>query len=1079
MDNLTIYKASAGSGKTFALTREFLRLLFKKPDKYRSILAVTFTNKATAEMKSRIINELAVLSAGKASPYLKMIQDENPLYSEQKIRKQAKTILESILQDYSHFSVTTIDKFNQKVIRSFVREIGVNTNYIVELENDDVLDRAIENLFFNLEDEKGDEIVKWLTRFTNDQVINGDSWRIGDKIKQLGKELFKEQFKVNEKNLLDQLTDKALLTEMEISLNASIRKIENTLRAFGNKAVKLIQDNDLELADFKFKTSSGINYFFKLSNKEYENYKIRFETLCSEDEAWSGNTPNAATVEELRDRHLKFLANETKDYVDKNLPIYLSLIQIKKNFYNLGILADIELAIRDHINDKNLLLLSDSNELIATIINDNDAPFIYEKTGSRFEHYMIDEFQDTSGLQWRNFKPLIDNSLAEAHKNLLVGDVKQSIYRFRNSDWSLLAGGINKDFRPDQIKEEVLPVNWRSSKNVVSFNNSFFSIAAHVLQKTYNSEYKVSEGIYNKLMEEAYSTVCQQLPDHRKESGHIGIKLYDRKDEDWKELTFQRIIHTIEEAQEIGYKAKDIAILVRRNTEGKEIADFLLAWQQGENAKSNINYNVLSDEALMLSASKAIRFIVNMIKRVFQNDHAIIDVELHQYIACEYLQLNEPSFRTGIFHHPTGKELIEKAMLEISYLPLLEQIDQLIKQFDIQNKPQESAYIQAFTDIAAEFTKKNYSDSMAFISWWEQKGYKRSVPSTKGQDAIQILTIHKSKGLEFPIVIVPFFDWKFNVEATKAPIAWVDTQDLIPSGTSLMPVKCSSGLQDTIFKEVFHKEQFLSFMDNLNLAYVAFTRAVEGLYIYGRKGSQFDAATILQMCIDSNFDYESIKHSPSVQLSDYWDESEQCFEYGELPLPTHNDDQSGPGLFKHGFISTSSENKLYLKLKAPKAFSQASHNILSKAEIGIVLHDVLRQLNAPEELDELLVKTRIEGRLSDEIINKVKIPLGEFLKKEQVKSWFNKDLKVYNESAIMTPESKEYRPDRVIDDGKTIKVIDYKFGSHRFQKHQRQVKQYMRLLQQMGHANIEGYLWYVSLADVVKVDLQPQQGRLF
>lgn len=1069
MENLTIYKASAGSGKTFTLTQEFLLLLFKRPEKYRSILAVTFTNKATAEMKNRIINEVFTLAEGALSPYTQLILAQNTSLNELKLKERAKEILIAILQDYSHFSVTTIDKFYQQVIRAFVREMGVNSSYSIELENDEVLEQAIDNLFFNLEDEKGAEIIKWLTRFTKDQVMNGDSWRIADKIKQLGTELFKEQFKTNERKLLDELADKDLLHTMEKSLYSAIKKYENDFLTLGKQGISFIDKAGLSLDDFKYKGSSGINYLFKLASGIIEPYKVRFENLVTDDDSWANNGSSAHEVETARDTGLKHLVKDVVIYCDENIEKYLSLLQLRRNFYNLGILSDIEMAIKAYINEKNLLLLSDSNELIATIINNNDTPFIYEKTGTRFEHYMIDEFQDTSSLQWSNFKPLIDNSLGEAHKNLIVGDVKQSIYRFRNSDWSLLAGKLKNEFRADQLSEKILPINWRSDKNVVAFNNSFFKVASTTLQQIYNEEFDVKEAYFKTLIEEAYSSTCQHLPPNKITTGRIEIQVFDKKNDEWENQTFEKLVSVIEEAQILGYEARDIAILVRRKKEGKAIADRLLAYQQGGLAKQGITYSVLSDEALLIGSSKSVLFIVNILKRVFLKDHALLDVELKQY----YLTLtdkNEPYNYERFFANDEHFNItIEKCIQNISYLPLIEQVEAVIHLFKLDKQLNDLAYVQAFSDVIAEFSKKNYSDTEAFIRWWDQKGKTRSVPAPKGQNSIQILTIHKSKGLEFPIVIIPYFDWNFAIEASKAPIAWVDPHELLTDSSSLMPVRCSGALKSTLFKEHFYKEQFLTFVDNLNLAYVAFTRAINGLYIFGQDKGGLSAANILIKCMTGPFNEKIVSSFPHLVLVDHWDAVELTFQIGELSKPVRHKATTQKNMILPKSADRAISNHLRLKLKAPVEFAQDSSSVLSKAEIGIILHELLRKMKSPSDLDELLVQARREGKLGEAIIEPVAASLKRLLKAPLVAQWFAEDLTVYNEMSILTPEGDEYRPDRVVDNGTVMQVIDYKFGVRQLQNHSRQVRQYMHLLERMGHKTVDGYLWYVSLGEVIRV----------
>lgn len=469
---LTVYKASAGSGKTFQLVVEYLKLLLKNPQNYRHILAVTFTNKATNEMKTRILETLNQIASGDESNYIAEIQKENHLTEEQ-IRKNAKLVLKNILHDYNRFSISTIDSFTQRTIKAFNRELGISPNFRLELNSEMILAEATDRMLAKIDKDK--KLLSWLQDFSKEKIEDSYSQRIEDNIKALGNELFKENFQLFFPDDSESVYSRENLIEFGKELQQIKIHFENHLKTLGKKGMSIIAENGLTIDDFSYGQTGVAGYINNVAEIGYKEPGSRVLAAEADAAKWyTAKSMEKKTIHALAEAQLQPLLSEIIDYLSNNSEQYFTAIVVLKQLRMLGILTDLKEEIKLLLHEKGILQMSDSNLLLSKIIGQSDSPFIYEKTGSYYNHFMLDEFQDTSGLQWHNFKPLIINSLSEGNKNLLVGDVKQAIYRWRNSDYRILAEQIHFDFSESQIKEIQLEKNWRSDKNIIGFNNNIF-----------------------------------------------------------------------------------------------------------------------------------------------------------------------------------------------------------------------------------------------------------------------------------------------------------------------------------------------------------------------------------------------------------------------------------------------------------------------------------------------------------------------------------------------------------------------------------------------------------------------------
>ncbi|MDD2475564.1 MAG: UvrD-helicase domain-containing protein, partial [Dysgonamonadaceae bacterium] len=569
---LHVYKASAGSGKTHQLTGQYIRLLFSAPHNYRHILAVTFTNKATEEMKSRIVEELNNLAVGDKSGYLEGLMDEFKL-SEKTIRQQSKSILQSILHNYSSFSISTIDSFFQQTMRAFTREMGITGGYKVEVDNTSFLPEIVDLMLNELDQEGNEELIQWLLEFMKDSIEDNKSWKINDDIVRLARNLFDERFITLSAPVQDQIKDKENLKRYKQSLRNIVREYENQLKAIGARAQMIAKTYDLLFTDFTGGSRSQFGRFDAWAMGTYATITPTFLKFPDDVTTWYAKSAPSHiknAIEACYADGMNDCVNEIIALYDNSIH-YLTAIEILKNFNTLGILNDVNNRLQIYRRDSNMLFLSDTTELLNKIIADSESPFVYEKIGSRLNHFMIDEFQDTSTMQWNNFRPLLQESLASGNYNMIVGDVKQSIYRWRNSDWRLLEEQIEKDFALPYIQQHALDTNWRSDGKVIRFNNQFFGQAARTMQSEFigDDEDVKQSAYFSSKIEDAYSQVSQNVSPHKdKDAGLVNINFIDTEVVDrWQDEVLERLPETLENLQEDGFRPQDIAILVRTRQE--------------------------------------------------------------------------------------------------------------------------------------------------------------------------------------------------------------------------------------------------------------------------------------------------------------------------------------------------------------------------------------------------------------------------------------------------------------------------------------------------------------------------------
>ena len=1049
MSGLTIYKASAGSGKTFTLARDYLSLVIQDPEVFRHILAVTFTNKATDEMKGRILEELYRLASGEESSIRTEIMEQQELDGSE-LSARAKIILETILHNYSRFHIETIDRFFQRAIRAFTREIGLAAGYEVELDAPRILSEAVDMMLDGLDQDP--ELQKWFVDFAREKVQEGKHWNLKNDLLVLGAELNNERFQEESTELVSQLSDREKLNRFQTALNSIKFSFENGLVGLAKDALRIMNEAQLDAGDFK--GAYGVGWFFgRILRGDYRPPSNTILNAVDTPENWY------ARASEEKDRILTAYDGGLNDLLKKIASLYESDYRkyktagsVRSFLYTLGILTDISARMQEYSLDQGIFLLSDGARFLYGIIEDNETPFIYEKVGNYFHHFMIDEFQDTSGLQWKNFKPLIDNSLAYNRKCLIVGDVKQSIYRWRNSDWEILSEVIPQAFNPAQMEEKELKQNWRSRRNIVNFNNDFFTSSRDILKEFFQSEGEDGD-LYPQKIDRAYGDVIQQVPDQPgKDGGFVRISKIREETGDWKSVVHGQVIELIEQVQDRGLSLSDIAILVRTKREGKEISDAILQ-HKSQHPGSVYRYDMISNESLFLGNALSVRIIAGVLKYLTQPGDLINLAQL----VYECRLFNEGQAFENDFL-AAGIEGLPAAFMEqidtLRYLTLTELIERIIRLFVLNSREEETPYLLAFQDVILDYSRNNPADINSFLYWWIEFGENVALTVSEDQDAIRVMTIHKAKGLQFPVVIIPYCHWSFDHRGLNAEILWCKPEESPFNQFSLLPVKYSSALIDTYFDKEYQAERFRVYVDHLNLMYVAFTRAMEGLFIFAPlpdRDKLTNAADMLH----------------KISLGDSIEKNGVTWMSGDF----HSLGSSGKKVKREQLLisrlfSNEFSGKLRLQYRGTSFFDIRAEQRIHQ---GNLMHELFSRIRSTADIDKAIEAIRREGMVETADAKKLKGEISRLIRDSDVMQWFDGSWKVIAEQDILTPEGTLRRPDRVMIKEKQVIVVDYKFGRQQSASHRSQVKKYTQMLEEMSYEEVKGFIWYVNLKEVVKV----------
>ena len=1130
MSQLKVYKASAGSGKTFRLAIEYMKLALTNDTNYRHILAVTFTNKATAEMKSRIIGELYHLAKGKESVYMKVLTEELG-WQPMMVERQAQLVLKRILHDYSRFSISTIDSFFQRVIKAFNRELGINAAYNVELDEKSILEEAADRLIHSVENDP--KLLEWLDAFASDKIREGKGWNLKKDILRLGNEIYNETFKSLNESLCEKLNDRVFLHDYRAKLNQIIAQYENKLKSLGQEGLNVMAMENLSADDFKSKGSGPAGGFQKMKDLKFV---LNITTIKSTTElsAWVTATtkePQKSILEGLVQSKLLPKMQEAVQLVETQSRNYITARLIVNQLYTLGILVDLRRTVKEICREKGIILISDSGHLLKYVIADSETPFVYEKTGSVYSHFMIDEFQDTSGLQWNNFSPLIGNSLSENNLSMVVGDVKQAIYRWRSGDWRLLAGKLGESFPAFGLDNQVLDSNWRSHGKVIRFNNTVFRLAPQLLQQNMDEELLaagISENPVKFTIPEVYADSVQQVSNPKvADQGYIRVRFMEDKKENKianEELIHSELVESVKILQDKGVKAIKMAILVRDKKQARQVADLFLR-QKGLPENANYNFDILSGESLYIANSEVIGLIISILTGFLNPQDRVVKAETNYlYYSKIYPRLKKNGNQEKVirkeergkgkieeqftiqFFNPFVEEtsgtinsyepeicqqfedigVQENELLQylgskdfeelIAGKPILEIIYSICEKFSLFNLADELAYLQAFVDQISVFERNHASELTSFLNWWTDNGARFTIPVSDSIDAINVLTIHKSKGLEFTHVFVPFFDWTIQPHSSPemAPLLWCCPDTAPFNEMELVPVRYKNEVGLSIFYREFFTEKFNTYVDNLNLMYVVFTRAKAGLWIWASyTGKLISVGDLLKLTVDKQTKLGSygLSEEQCVQFLDGYDPTKLLLEVGELSVS--EEDQKKEGQFMKDVRLSEFEFADFRKFLNIRQRGENFFTHESKKQSGInkgkIIHEILSLVETSADLPKAVRRIEMEGKIGSGESEKMISELADLFNDPEVKSWFDGTYRVVNERNILTGVNGIKRPDRIMIGPNGVVVVDYKSGDVESEKYKSQLRTYIRELKNCGYLNVSGFIWYTKTNKRVKV----------
>lgn len=1114
---LSIYKASAGSGKTFTLTYEYIRMLLgvKNQDtgryslnrngreRHRFILAVTFTNKATEEMKRRILHELAVLGGlepgwKEESPFKERLMREFGCTADA-LRSASATALRSLLFDFNFFQVSTIDSFFQIVLRTFAREADLMGNYEVELDEDRSIRAGVRQMFDSLSVNSGESSVRatvnWLTDFMLRELEQGRGGSLFNRsasgyasfIKML-KSVSNDVFTVNYTSIMDYLAQPDKLERFGAEVREAVKLYLKDAAEQAAHTLEVIRKRGYD-GSSKLKVNSYlIKVLVNVAGGNPDLSKAPSKVVVS-----AAENVGAAYLKDLK----SFLDANPDDELDASISAACKaavgmwrgvplLHHIDSNIYVMGLLKKVYHYVEQYRNETNTVLLSDTNGLLRDIIGDDDTPFVYERVGVWLNHFLIDEFQDTSRLQWENMLPLLKEGQASGHDSLIIGDEKQCIYRFRFSDPDLLGHEVKHAFGENAMVSGDTAegnTNWRSSADVVMFNNELFR---HLGEKLGFG------GIY--------ANVHQQVS--AKHEAHRGFVKINAIPDENKENTYTRaalrvMTDNIRRQLRSGYDACDIVVLARGRGDATKAIDCLMELIESDADFKDLR--IVSDDALYVASAPVVRLILSVL-RCLSTPQATPDStdgtsrsrrklrqrELKRLInRYEYLRTREPEADEALRQALLNPEADDELSADIGAMTcfnLPSTVERIITRYVTPDvAAAQSVYVAAFQDVVADFCSFGPCGISDFLNWWDSTGHKARISAPFDRNAIRVMTIHKSKGLEFKCVHIPFARWDI---VTFKDVEWFYTDGGNPlPGISpatmppLLPLRPSDKMVGSPFEAQYLRRCDECKLDELNVLYVAMTRAVDELCVSycssfsstADYASRPTASSLLHAAVPSISEMDGCDRVVCVDS-----ETEVAIRTYTMGAPTQavaGGEKQSTALEPSGIVAMPG----YYSLDRDDLWANTRIDNLvdysQPRERGLVLHKVMEQLLHATQLERALNNCVRNGSMPVAERDDVRRHLSDQLERPEIRRWFEGFRHVARERNLITGQGEECRPDRVVwhTDG-TVDVIDYKTGAEHPRKYARQVRRYVDELRRMGHDNVTGYLWYLDSGEIVKVD---------
>lgn len=1079
---LTVYKASAGSGKTFRLAVEYIKQLIIDPFSYEHTLAVTFTNKATEEMKMRILSQLFGLAhqLDSSRAYMGVIiadlRERNAsqpftdeVIDETLISRRANAALVRLLHNYSFFRVQTIDKFFQTILRNLARELDLTPNLRVELSAKEIEEKAVDTWIDSLKEK--DKELGWIMEYVHSNMDENKRWNIINDIKNFGAQLISDDYKEFSQDLEQCIngSNPDFFKDYTSRLRSIILAADKHINKAGEEIWNEVKRNGLDATAFT-QNSKGVGGFMEqMGTKSITDLTMNSYVMKAIDpddtnaDNWTNKKAPQSTKDLCRTTLRPMLIEALKDFDT----LKCNALSAKVTLRHMSELRMLQ-AIKQEINRSNAehdrFLLSDTQSLLNRMIDGSDSPFIYEKIGSRLKSIMIDEFQDTSRIQWRNFKVLLNDCMSHGNDNLIVGDVKQSIYRWRSGDWRLL-NGIEDEFA-QPVNIQALTVNRRSSTRIIDFNNAFFAQAANAMK----TEAAESSEEHGRMIGKAYEDVRQEHPEGKTPGGYVEVRLLDKSEYD--SATMDYVVETITRLIRMGVKQKDIAILVRINSDISAIAQHCVKTFATSDDKTLRTIRIVSDEGFLLKSSPAVCIITDAIRLLLSPDDCITRARLSMNYQRYVLGDERPQH-----------ELLEQLVLPEAYtsdaqnlisFPLYQLCEQIYTIFGLSRLQQQSAYICYFFDCMNEYISNSVGDLQGFITQWDEHLHKKSIESDS-DDGIRILTIHKSKGLEYGHVIVPYCSWKYKMGNSTL---WCAPDRHPFNELPVIPLDYSAtSMQGTIYEPYYHEEHMQTLVDNINLLYVAFTRAKDGLYISAQKKQQ--KGTVGQLV---NKILEDTANSlPDAVLDD------EGMIFGEITVDCDVKEEKQeqnvfmqPSVPMSVNIVTNDKQPEFRESNKSKDFTLTDEDATEQQQsqyiqLGNILHALFASIRTADDIPSALLKLEMDGLLygQDITAEMLREHIDQCMNNKQIADWFSGRWKLYNECTILSYDAAadacvETRPDRVMTDVNETIVVDFKLFSFK-EQYRDQVRGYMDKLRSMGHKNVRGYLWLVFSNKIIEI----------
>ncbi len=1032
LSTFQIYNASAGSGKTFTLVKEYLKVLLTYDDvfTFQKILAITFTNKAANEMKERVLLSLEDFANGKESGLLSIITREIKI-EKTEIKQRSKKILEAILQNYSAFSITTIDSFTHKIIKNFAFDLGLSLNFEVEMDAVSLLNKSVDVLMSKIGTDK--KLTKTLINYSLDKLDNDKSWDVSLNLKEYSKVLLNEDDVPHFRNLLEKKIDDFL--DLKLKLNKVQKEIKNELGQTAEIFLTLLEKNNLERKDFY--RGSIPKFFEDVSIKcEYFNFLSRKETI---DKYIKNKQYYTKTLSEYKKQTIEELIPDIKNYYSKIEQLYGRFILNKlaiKSIIPLAVLNNINLELETIKEENNIRLNAEFNQLISDNIKDQPTPFIYEKIGQRFQHYFIDEMQDTSVLQWQNLIPLIGEALAQKNSSLiLVGDGKQAIYRWRGGKAEQLIDLSSESKSSFHVDKEIkiLSTNYRSFSEIINFNNSFFK--------------HVSKFINNKSYKNLYLEGNNQLENDKK-GGYVSITFLDKEDiKDEANSKYQKtVLEKINKLLKEGFELNEICVLTRKRKEGVKIASYL----------SQNGINIVSSETLLLRNSPKVCFIIDVLKIIqspfneevrfeilnFLYNHLHIKTPIHTFIS-KHIKADFNSLLNSLKEYEVLFNLI--IFNKVSFY---EKIEEIIRGFKLSSTS--DAYLQFFLDLIIEQQAKG-SDIDEFLEFWDVKKDDLSMSISENTNAVQIMTIHKSKGLEFPVVIFPC---TIDIYRQISPKSWLDELPEDYKGFKELLVDYGKNLKATGERglQIYNRQREELELDSFNLLYVALTRAVEQLFIITENSISSKG--------EENINFISGIFINYLKTNNLWRSDTLEYNFGDKNKISKNIKVKSINETHQQLISNPWKSHNIFLLKSASNYWNTEQK--KSINYGNLLHEILSKIITVNDLDPVINQYLLTRVLDEKSFYQIKQSIYKLINHPRLEKYFSEKVNVFNERQIIGKDNQIIIPDRLIFiNDKEVALIDYKTGNES-KNHRQQLLNYKKVLNNMGYAVKENILVYID-----------------